>query len=335
MKDLQRKLLIAFTLLTVLFLTGITGFVLIENLSVLDAVYFTVITLATVGYGDISPKTGAGKIFDIFLVMGGMSTFIYAVTTITAFFVEGELGGYLRRKKMQKMIQNLQDHYIICGSGEVGKHIIEELTKTKRQFVVIENHPDTLKKLSEKDGLLYVEGNAADDHVLLDSGIKKAKGLVTTLPTDKDNLFVVITARSLNPNIRIVTRSLDEGSIPKLTRAGADEIVSTNAIGGMRMASVLLRPNVVSFLDKMLRGSDAALRVDEVEVTDNSRWINKTLQEAEIMDKTGLVIISIKDKNTNTYQHNPKSSYVITKNDVLIVIGNPEQLEKLRLLIQS
>ena len=334
MKELKQKLILAFGILLMIFIIGITGFMFFEKQTFIDAMYVTVVTLATVGYGDITPKTSTGKIFDIFLIMGGMSTFIYAVTTITAFFVEGELKGYLRRKKMLKQISSLKDHYIICGAGEVGKYILDELHKTNRDFVVIEENDAAIEKLEQKGNVLYIKGNAADDNVLLESGIKQARGLVTTLPTDKDNLFVVITARSLNPNIRIVTRSLEDGSVAKLTRAGADAVVSTNVIGGLRMASTLVRPNVVSFLDKMLR-SDSGLRVEEVEIPDNSSLIGKTLQQSQINEKTGLVIISIKNKETETYQHNPKQTYVLSKKDVLIVIGDTAIVEKLRELAKS
>lgn len=324
--EFRKKLIIAVIILMLLFLSGVAGYVLIEHWSVLDAVYMTVITLATVGYGETHPLSNSGRIFTMILIMVGLSTFIYGVSTVTAFFIEGELGGYLRRKKMANKIEKLAGHYIICGSGEVSRYIIEELYRTKREFVVIENNPENLVKLKENEEILCLAGDPADDEILLSAGIQRAKGLVTALAADPDNLFVVISAKSLNPELRIVARAVDEASAKKLTKAGADAVVSTEYIGGLRMASELLRPTVVTFLDKMLRGTDAALRVEEIEIPADSSLLGQSLKDANITDRTGLAIIAIKNKETGAYEHVPKSSCKISPQDILIVIGTPEQI---------
>lgn len=322
-------MLLAVTTLLVLFCIGVVGYVWIEGWPVFDAVYMTVITLATVGYGETHSLSNPGRLFTIVLIMVGMSTFIFAISTITASFIEGELGGYIRRKKMKTRIDKLQNHYIICGAGTTARYIINELHKTERDFVVIENNQETITKLKEKD-ILLIEGDAAEDEVLLAAGIKKAKGLACALPEDKDNLFVVISARNLNPGLRIVAQAADASTAAKLTKAGSDGVVSTEFIGGLRMASELVRPTVVTFLDKMLRATDTTLRVEEVEIPLASRLVGSTLKDLNITDQTGLVVIAVKNKKNDSYEHVPKSSYKIAPDDTLIVIGTPHQMTEFK-----
>lgn len=332
MEETKKRMILALVVLTVLFGTGVAGYRLLEGWPLLDAVYMTVITLATVGYGETHALSPAGRVFTMFLILFGMGTFVFGVTTITALFVEGHLGGYLRRKKMRTKIDKLKDHYIVCGAGATGRYIIEELHKTERDFVVIENDPAALNRLKENENILFIEGDPAEDEILLAAGIKNAKGLASALPEDKDNLFMVVSARSLNPGLRIVAQATDAATTAKLIKAGADAVVSTEFIGGLRMASEMVRPTVVSFLDKMLRGKDAALRVEEVEIPVNSVLVDQTLREANITDRTGLAIIAVKNKKTGAYEHIPKSSYTITTDDILIVIGTPQQITEFKKL---
>jgi len=330
MNSLYGKLLSALGLLFFNFLFGVCGYIFIERWPVLDSIFMTVITLASVGYGETRPLTDNGRIFTILLIILGMSTYVYGISTITAFFVEGEVFGVLRRKRMQKKIDALNEHYIVCGASEVAVHIISELKKTCRSFVIIENDEDKIKQLNAADEILFINGEPSDDHSLIKAGIMRAKGIVCALPSDKDNLFVVITARSLNSDIRIVTRVIDGTSEAKLRRAGADAIVSTYAIGGLRMASELIRPTVVSYLDIMLRGNGQALRVEEIELPEDSNLIGVTVREAEITDNTGLNVLATKNKYTGNYEHTLISDYKFKKGDTLIVIGNPEQIQKFK-----
>jgi voltage-gated potassium channel len=227
---------------------------------------------------------------------------------------------------MENKIKNLKEHYIVCGSGDIGKTIIEELLLTKRDFVVIENDKTNYDLLLKKENILAINGNPTEDNVLLEAGIKFAKGLICAIPSDKDNLFIVISARSLNPTLRIVARALDPNSVSKLKTAGADAVVSTDVIGGLRMVSEAIRPAVVSFLDTMLRDTNASLRVEEIEVPLKSSFIGKTLSETRIFEKTGLLTIAIKNKENNKYIYNPKSDYKLSEKDILIVIGDTNQL---------
>ncbi|HNY12020.1 MAG TPA: potassium channel protein [Candidatus Wallbacteria bacterium] len=329
MEELRHKFINALALFWLIFIFGILGYMIIEGWSAFDSIYMTVITLASVGYGETHPLSNAGRLFTIVLIIVGMGTFVYAISTVTAFFIEGELHGYLRRKKMKTMIDELQNHYIICGADEVGNHVIGEFHKTEREFVIIDSDEERIKKIAKhNENLLYIVGDPADDDILISAGITRAKGVVAALDSDKDNLFVVITARSLNPDVRIVSRSIADGTVAKLRKAGADAIVSTDTIGALRMASEMVRPNVVSFLDKMLRSTDENLRIEEIELTKDSHLVGKMLKDVDITDKTGLLVMATRNKNTGNYVYNPKSFYVFDHEDILIVIGTPGQREE-------
>ncbi len=330
--DIRKRLAIILILLLMIIISGVVGYEVIEKWGLLDSIYMVVITLASVGYSETHPLSDAGRVFTVFLILGGMGVLFYSLSTITMFIVEGELQDALRRRRMNKQVQDLNDHYIICGSGETGKNIVGELVKTKRDFVVIEQSIDNIKQLNEPN-LVYIEGDATEDAILIEAGIKKAKGLVSALPSDRDNLFVVLTARELNPDLRIVSRCIEEESESKLRKAGADSVVSPNIIGGLRMASELIRPATVSFLDIMLRGEEKALRVEEARIGPDSHLIGKSIGEAKIPQKTGLLIVAL-NKEGQDYQFNPSSSIKLAANDVLIVIGSPEQVNDLKEMVK-
>lgn len=314
-----------------IFVSGIIGYSVIEKWSFLDSLYMTVITLTTVGFMEVNPLSSAGRIFTIFFLIIGFSVILYGFGSITAFFIEGELMGILRRRKMEKRISRLTDHFIICGSGETGKHVINEFIKTNNPHVVIEKEESEIEALNARFGdVLYILGDASSDAVLLKAGIGRARGLITTFASDKDNLFVVLTARSLNPDLRIVARSIEEESERKLRTAGADSVVSANLIGGMRMASEMLRPTVVTFLNVMLRAEDEVLRIEEAAIHKNSKFENMTIKEADLPKKIGLLVIAIKHGETGKFIYNPPSDLVLKENDTLIVLGGVDQIEKLR-----
>ncbi|MFQ3675093.1 MAG: potassium channel protein [Endomicrobiia bacterium] len=331
--EIRRSIFLAILFLVILLIVGTFGYKLIEGWSFFDSIYMTVITLATVGYGETNPLTFRGRVFTIILIIFGITTFVYAISRLQSFFIEGELTGILRRRKRENKIKNLKDHYIVCGSGDnISKTIIEELLATKRNFVVIENDKSNYEQLLKNETILVINGNPAEDSVLLSAGIKTAQGLICSIPSDKDNLFIVISARSLNPSIRIISRALDPNSVTKLKKAGADTVVSTDVIGGLRMVSEAIRPTVVSFLDSMLRDKDACLRIEEVVIPPKSNFVGKTLAETQIYEKIGLLVIAVK-KNDGTYVYNPKPSYNISADDVIIVIGNTEQVYKIKQML--
>ncbi len=319
------------TAILLIILLGGAGYTILEGWPLLDSVYMTVITLTTVGFMEVQPLSAAGRVFTIFLIISGFSTIIYGLGSITTFIADGSMAEIIRRRKMDKKIKKLENHSIICGAGDMGRHVIQEFISTRNRFVLIEKDEEKVKDLCQKHGtIMCVIGNAASDQALKEAGIEKASGLITTFASDKENLFVVLTARNINPSLRIVSRSIEDESGHKLRTAGADSVVSANRIGGMRIASEMLRPRVVSFLDVMLRASDAVLRVEEAEVTAGSHAEEKTLSESGIQDRDGAVIIAVLEKETGIYRYNPEADYLLKPGDVIIAIGKYEQILKLR-----
>jgi voltage-gated potassium channel len=327
------KMVTALLFIIIVVCIGSIGYVLIEDWPLLDAVYMTIITLATVGFGEIHPLSPQGRIFTIGLILSGIGIIGYGMSVSAAFIVEGELGYLIKGRKMEKQIKKLSNHFIICGAGDTGRWVIEEFLKTRISFVVIEKDHEALEMMKSHGVVQYIEGDATKDAVLLEAGIERAKGLISTLHNDRDNVFVVLTARALNPNLKIVSRVVEEESEKKLLMAGADNVVSPNFIGGLRMASLLIRPAVVNFLDTMLREDHTTLRLEEVEVLPHSPLLGKTLSESEISQKTGLIVIAVKSKESMKYLYNPKPSMILHKGDLLIVMGDIEQVGKLKKLV--
>ena len=332
MHPATKKLAIAVGLLALVYGVGVTGYMVLERWSFEDASYMTVITVATVGYGEVRPLDHAGRWFTMALILGGMGTLLYALSSLTAFIVEGELGSLLRRSKMTKQIGKLDGHFIVCGAGRVGACILTELVKTGNKVVVVDQEPTHLEAWRDKDpGVLVLEGDATSDAVLESAGVVRAKGLLASLHADKDNLFVVLSARSLSPGLRIVARADEESSRDKLMKAGADAVVFPHHIGGLRMASEMLRPNVVDFLDTMLREKSGALRVEEVQLEAACGLEGRSLSEADVGGRTGAVLVALRHPDRR-FEFNPASSRVLAAGDVLVVIGDRDQVASLRRL---
>ena len=326
-----KRILWAAAFLAAALLAGIVGYQWIEGWSFLDSLYMTVITLATVGYGETNPLSPAGRLFTIVLILLGVGALTYAVTAVTAFVVEGALTDVLWRRRMEAEIAQLNEHIILCGGGETGRHIAEELHKMGAPFVVIDRDSKRLEQLKKIGRVLFVEGDAANDEILVQAGIRRARGLVTALPQDKDNVFVILTARELNPGLRIVSRVIEQEAQPKLMKAGANAVVSASFIGGLRMASEMVRPTVVSFLDRMLRAGKDAIRVHEVKVTSACGLAGHTLAEAAIYDKTGLLVIAVARDGKHEINPNPQTR--LREEDGLIVCCSTEQLKRLSELV--
>ena len=331
--QIKTRLFFIISLLILILLIGAAGYSIIEKWSALDSVYMSVITLSSVGFGEVKTLSANGKIFTIVLIILGIGAVIYGITTITAAVVEGRLKELFRRRKMEHRISNLKGHIIVCGVEETVRPIVEELKMTHSPFVIITNRPDLLLELKGYKDILYVEGNASEENVLEKAGVKKAKALICAFDNDTQNIFIVLTARGMNPNLRIVARIDEEKSESKFRRAGADAVVCPNRIGGLRMASEIIRPAVVSFLDVMMRGRDIALRIEEVPVGRGSSFINQTLVQTGIGKKTGVMIIAIKEHITGRYRYNPTAETKINEGDTLIILGNVEQIESLRKIL--
>ncbi len=291
----------------------------------------TVVSLTTVGYGEIIEITGniPAQIFTMILITFGMGIILYSISTLTAIIIEGELTGILRKKKMIKQIQKLKNHIIVCGGGETGRPVLVELAKNKEFFVLIEKDEENIERCKSIENLLYIQGDATEDENLMTAGIKNASGIIVALPSDKDNLYVTMTARMLNKEIRIVSKMIDQNLAPKLKMAGANRVVSPNTIGALRMASEMIRPTVVDFLDSMLRSNRGNLRIHQITVSEDSGLIEKNIRESGINDKYGLLVLATKHKNKEI-EFNPSPDQILTKGMTLIVMGEVDNIAKAR-----
>ncbi len=322
--------------LLVLIAIGILGFHLIEGWNWFDALYMTIISFSTVGFHEVGPLSHTGRVFTIFIIFSGLVILALLSASVTTWFVSSQI--FTKRKilKMKKQIANLKDHVIICGGGETAKSVIREFRRSDKPFVVIEHKPEIVQELNELfPGIFVIEGDATKDEILEDANIKNAHGLITTMPVDADNLFVVVSARDLNPNLVIISRAVDPHTENKLYKAGANYVIVPNVLEGMRMAAVILRPTLVSFLEIMMSNTDISLRLEEINIPPNSNLVNKTLREAQIPQRTGLIVIALKRAKDSKWFFNPVSSTVLNKNDKLIVLGETERIEKLYSIIHE
>lgn len=320
----ENKLKIAFSLLFIFILAGTLGFHFIEKWNLLDSLYATVITISTIGYGDFVPRTMEGRLFTIILVAFGVGTMLYTIGLLAETVVEGRLRAILGRGRLGKMIGKLNNHYIICGCGRIGYQLCRELHAEKVPFVVIENNPEVIQKI-EDDGFVYYKGNATEDKTLIAVGIRRAKGIVTVLPTDAENLYVILTAKELNPNIYILSRSEEEESEHRLLRAGADRVMSPYTLGGTRMAMAILRPAMLDFIEITTRRQSLELRMEELLVREGSHLVGKSLEGSGIRTQYGLIIVAVK-KESGKMIFNPVADYIIHKGDTLIALGEEENV---------
>jgi voltage-gated potassium channel len=312
-------------LLLAVMLGGTIGYHLIEGWSLFDAFYMTTITLATVGYGETHPLTTPGRVFTVVLIFGGMGIILYGVTEMTAFIVEGEMTGLLRRRRLTNDIAKLSQHYILCGGGRTGMNVLEELTRTRRKAVVVDTNPEIIRKLLEQN-VFALEGDATHDAVLQAAGIERAEGLCTALHNERDNLFVVITARGLNPKLRIISSIQDPQSREKFLRSGANGTVNAHLIGGLRLASELMRPETVSFLDLMLRDR-SHLRFDDLRVPPDSPFVGRTVGDCDVVLR-GVGLLPCAVRKPSGLIFNPPPHTVLDGEDVFVVMGSPDQIAR-------
>jgi voltage-gated potassium channel len=332
--QLWRKVRFPFVLLLATFALGSLGFRAYYPQETWTNIFFmTAISLTTVGYGDILgvQANPAAVWYTILLLFAGMGVVLYCISAFTAVFVESHLSDRMAERRMLRRITHMQDHFIICGAGQTGVHVVREMHASKRAFVVVEGDERNVEALKrEFEDILVVHGDATLDATLRAAGVEKASGLIAALSNDKDNLFLTLTARMLNPTFTIISRGIDLSIHAKLKSAGANHVISPNFIGGMRIAAVALRPEVVTFLDRMLRGKDKSIRVEEVRLPQASRLAGKTLGDAQIFEHTGLQIIAYSlDGSEESYIYNPGGDTRLNPGGVLLFIGGPEQRAKL------
>jgi voltage-gated potassium channel len=324
-KELRRRLIAAAGMICLVILFGTAGYMGIEGWSFWDAFYMTVITLTTVGYREIHEMSMAGQIFTVVLLIGGVGTVLYALSAGAKVLLEGELQEIYGRKRVEKKLRGLRDHFIICGYGRMGKVIARELEHESLQFVVIEKN-DVLLDADQKEDLLIIQGDATNDELLKRAGIGSAQCLISVLPTDAENLYVVLSARGLNPKLLIVARAGEDGSEQKLLRAGADRVVSPYHIGGLRIAHAVLKPAVVDFIEFATKSGNIALQIEEISVQENSRLAGNNLDQCGIGRELGIIIVAIKQAN-GEMKFNPNFRTVIEPGDTLIAVGESSKLK--------
>jgi voltage-gated potassium channel len=328
---IYRRFAVTISLIITVIFVGTIGYQIIENLSFIEALYMTFITISTVGFGEVTQLSDTGRIFTIILIVSGIAVISTGVSLIFTSILEGTFGQILRRQKMEKKLAKIKDHFIICGIGAVGKDVVNEFINANTQFVLIEMEKSVVDSLlQEFSDILYVIGDATNDDVLKAAQIEKARGIITVLGSDTDNLYICLSARSLNPHLRIIARVIESESIYKLKKAGADYVFSPEKIGGIRLAAAALRPAVTSFLDAILKGEYFNLALDEVTVKEHSPVAGKTLMESEISKNIGIIIPAIKSAQIDKLMFNPSSATKINPNDILIVFGSPKQIGQLK-----
>lgn len=324
---------IAFMVPVLLVLGGTLGYAWIEGWKFWESLYMTVITITTVGYGEVHPLSPMGQRFTILFLMFSFIAVGYSVTTFIGFVFEGQIVHAMRGRRMKRLVSNLKDHYIICGGGVVGKEVAQELKRAGMPFVIVDKDPER-SELGRDETVLFVEGNAEDDEVLVEAGIHNAKGLIAVLREDALNVFVVLSARQANPELTIVARAAEERTIGKLTTAGADRVMSPYQLAGRRIASVLLRPSIVDFLDVVVGEGEAAMRLEQFHVAGGSPLVGRQLKETDIGQRTGAIVVGIHGSDGKP-RGDPAASaglsgVTIHQDDVLIALGSDGQLNRLK-----
>jgi voltage-gated potassium channel len=327
-----RNIIFATVMLALVVSLGTMGYMVLENWNFLDSLYMTVITISTVGFSEVNPVSNQGRILTMTVLISGLGVLAYVVGTLTRTLVEGQLLEVMGRKKLERQIQKLKGHYIICGYGRVGRIICEEIKKSRPTPVVVIDSDSTLTPMIEEHGYLYYLGDATSEETLLKAGILSAKGLATALDSEADNVYITLTAKGLNPELFVLARAGRRGSEIKLERAGADRVISPHQIGGFRMAQALLRPNVAEFIDFATHDPDIGMNMEEIPVRADSQFSDISLVDSGIRQQFDLIIVAIK-KASGEMIFNPASHTRIQIGDTLIALGQRSNLIKLERLL--
>ncbi|WP_026933815.1 potassium channel family protein [Christiangramia echinicola] len=329
-KLIDSNLKLAIVLIIMVFITGVVGFHFLYDYTWVDALYMTIITVSTVGYGEVQPMGAYGKIFTSVFIISGLFIFGFGLSTITEHILNKNNIGNLKRNKMKKKIDSFKDHVIVCGYGQNGKEAVQKLIDYRKDFVIIDRNEEILHGI-EDDQLNYIVGNATEDEVLITAGIERASTLICALPRDADNLFIVLSARQLKNDLKIISRATEENSYKKLKLAGADNVIMPDRIGGSHMASLVVVPDLVEFLDNLsVSGRHDSINVEQIPFSKVcSDGLEKTIAETDIRKKTGCSIIGYKSPS-GSYVVNPEPSLKLEKESKLIMIGRPDQIESLK-----
>lgn len=333
-----KRLITGVSVLLVVVLGGTLGYFVIGDgrWTLGDCLYMTVVTISTVGYGESlegMDKLQYARGFTMILIVVGSGGMVYFISTITAFIIEGDLNKALFANRLKKRIKRMKDHVIVCGAGSTGHNVIEELLKTGVSVVAIDTRESELRDLVDKypkGSYSFIVGDATDDAIIAQANMESARGLVAALSSDKDNLYLVVSARQQHPHLRIIARCAELSHVEKIRRSGADGVVSPNYIGGMRMVSELMRPSVVRFLDDMLRDKRAAYRIEEVRLGDRIAELGGTLGEAQIRKRFGMTVLAMQRKLDEPWIYNPDASEQLVTGTTLVVLGSADQVRAMR-----
>lgn len=327
MKYLLRRLAFVVALIALVLLMGTIGFTVIDNYPVFDAFYMTLITVSTVGYAEIHPLSHAGRVFNSFLIFFGVITMFIAIGTMTQSIIALELGEYFGKRRNRRMIEKLEKHFIVCGYGRVGRSAAHELKRAGVPFVVVDRESERTERAIQA-GMLAVTADSTHDETLRIVGVERARGLISALATDADNLFVILSAKNLNPKLFVATRAAEEEAEQKLRQAGADALYAPYTTAGYRLAQAVLRPHVFQFFDVATKGMGFDVDIEQVRVPAASGFVSRSLEQTRIRRDIGVIVLGIR-KGDGTMLFNPAAETVICAGDYLIVMGEPANLRTL------
>ena len=324
------KLTRALILLTVSLLTGVAGFSFFENHTVLDAFYLTVLTISTVGFETLKPMSDGGKLFTSFYIILNIGIFAYVVSIFATYIFEGELKVIFKNFMKGREVSQMKGHTIVCGYDRNGIKVCEELQKENRSFVVIDKNKEAIERHTEEVNFQYLIGDATTDEILKSAGIERATSIITTLPYDANNVFIALTARELNPDIKIIARASDQSSEKKLKLAGATHVIMPDALGGLHMARLITKPCSIEFLELLNGIGDSRMVLDEFAINQlNGEYQNKTIKQLDIRKKTGVSVLGLKQENKE-FIFNPNADTVISNDDVLIILGTQNDINSFK-----
>ena len=320
-------------ILLVIFI-GVIGFHIIEDWPLFDSLYMTVITIFTVGFKEVRELSPLGRVFTIFIILGGVGTVLFAFTKAAEIVFEGGMRKFWRRRKMEKGLKNLNGHYIICGYGRMGKIVSERLYEENLPFVIIENNPAKIEDLRSEKKFLFIPGDTTQEEILLQAGVKKAKALAALLPSDADNLYLVLTVRLICPSLFVLSKVVEEEAEKKILQIGANRVVSSYKLSGLKIAQGLIRPTVVDFLDLIIRREELSLYMEEYTIKKESPLIDKTISKLNIRQRANVIVVAVKKPGKDII-FNPPSNFTIETGDTLLVLGDKQGINQFENIFQQ
>ncbi len=328
-----RQVIISILLFTTLISLGCIGYMVIEDWTFLDSLYMTIITLATVGYSEVNEVSTQGRIFTLLLIILGGGFFVYLMKDFINFLVEGRIRSVLGRYKLDNQIKKLEGHFVICGYGRIGKILTRYLVQKYIDVVVIEKDERCIERMND-DGILYLVGEAGNEDMLIRAGVKNAKGIIAVTATDAENVFLILIAKQLNPDVFVVARASEDASKKTLHAAGADKVISPYDIGARRMAHAILRPTVIKFLETAFADEETDIQLEEIQVKTESRLAGVALKDSDIRKGLNLIVLAIRTKSGDMH-FNPKGDAIIEPGDTMVTVGSAKSLVQLEIMLHG